>query len=281
MSAKEDAVREHSLVVFGHGPGVSSGGVNVWSGRGQNFLVDWVDVTAAGAAFRSASEHEAMLLFPDMGGQVRVGRTMTAIPPRAVCILPAGAFEATLNAPGLIVALFSDFSAERASTAGNAAEYVRANARVAPVDTPYHRASAEGARVIEVDRIEPAAGRPRLKMIQSATMSINWVEYEGERDRTKLSPHSHEDFEQGSLAIHGAYLNHLRLPWGPDATAWREDLHVGAPEKSLTVIPPGIIHTTEGVGPGRHLLIDIFAPARADFIEKGWIANSGDYRRAV
>jgi hypothetical protein len=122
-----------------------------------------------------------------------------------------------------------------------------------------------------------AAGRPRLKMLQSATLSINWVEYEGVRDRTQLSPHSHDDFEQGSLAIHGDFVHHLRLPWGPDANQWRDDLHLSAPAGSLSIVPPGLIHTSEGLGEGRHLLIDVFCPPRGDFIAKGWVANSSDY----
>ena len=45
----------------------------------------------------------------------------------------------------------------------------------------------------------------------------------------------------------------------------------------VLLIPPELIHTTEGVGDTRHVLIDIFAPVRRDFRDKGWIANAGDY----
>jgi hypothetical protein len=43
------------------------------------------------------------------------------------------------------------------------------------------------------------------------------------------------------------------------------------------VVPVHTIHTSAGVGPGHHLLIDVFSPPRADFIAKGWVANSADY----
>jgi hypothetical protein len=46
---------------------------------------------------------------------------------------------------------------------------------------------------------------------------------------------------------------------------------------SILVIPPALIHTSEGVGPGRHLLIDVFAPPRRDFIAKKWMLNSSEY----
>jgi hypothetical protein len=108
-------------------------------------------------------------------------------------------------------------------------------------------------------------------------MSINWVEYQGARDRTKLSPHSHTDFEQGSLAIAGDYVHHLRTPWGPNADQWCDDQHMEASTDSLLVIPPEIIHTTEGVGDGHSVLVDVFAPPRVDFIAKGWMHNAADY----
>jgi hypothetical protein len=44
------------------------------------------------------------------------------------------------------------------------------------------------------------------------------------------------------------------------------------------VVPPELIHTTEGVNGGHHLLIDIFAPPRRDFIAKSWMLNASAYR---
>jgi hypothetical protein len=43
------------------------------------------------------------------------------------------------------------------------------------------------------------------------------------------------------------------------------------------VIPVHLVHTTEGIGDERHLLIDVFSPPRRDFIAKGWVANARDY----
>lgn len=47
----------------------------------------------------------------------------------------------------------------------------------------------------------------------------------------------------------------------------------------MMTVPVQLIHTTEGVGDGRHLLIDVFSPPRHDFIGKGWVANAADYAR--
>jgi mannose-6-phosphate isomerase-like protein (cupin superfamily) len=114
-------------------------------------------------------------------------------------------------------------------------------------------------------------------MVQSTNLSINWVEYDGPRDRSTLSPHTHRDFEQGSLVLQGRFVHHLRVPWGADADQWRQDEHLEAGSPSLLVIPAGTEHTTEGVGEGPHLLIDLFSPPRADFIARGMVANAGDY----
>jgi hypothetical protein len=111
-------------------------------------------------------------------------------------------------------------------------------------------------------------------------MSINVVGYLGPRDRSTLSPHSHTEFEQGSLALRGDFIHHLRTPWGSNADQWRDDEHLPAGSPSLVVVPEHVIHTSEGVHDGQHLLVDIFSPPRADFIAAGWVFNSGDYSSA-
>lgn len=245
------------------------------SGRGQNFLVDWIEAAAA-TDFEVESEAEAMLLLPGPGATLSDADGGTAVSGRSVCILPPGRYAVRTVGPGPFVLLRSAAPSKDYAGAANAGAYDRPDPAVAAPGAGWTR-RASGIAVVEIDRMRPAAGRPRLKMLQSATMSINWVEYEGERDRKQLSPHHHDDFEQGSLAILGDYVQHLRVPWGADASCWRDDLHLSSPRGSLTVVPPGMVHTTEGIGGGRHLLIDIFCPPRADFIAKGWVANSGDY----
>jgi hypothetical protein len=98
------------------------------------------------------------------------------------------------------------------------------------------------------------------------------------RDETKLSPHSHEDFEQASLAFEGSFVHHLRYPWGPNKATWNEDEHEHYNSPSVLVIPPRVIHTTQDVGDGTTCLIDIFGPPRFDFSSKpGFVLNAADY----
>lgn len=241
-------------------------------GRAQNFSVEWINHAQPRTA---ESPHELLLLLPGAGARIEHGSSTTEAPGRSLCIIPAGRCTITLHEPALGILIASTRNDLRAS------DYLNARAhdpRIVPSTPAFRlRAGARGVRVVSIDDVSAPPDNPRLKMFQTDTLSINWVEYDGPRDRTKLSPHSHADFEQGSLAIEGHFIHHLRTPWGTNANLWRDDEHRPAPPHSLLVIPPGLIHTTEGVGAGYHLLIDIFSPPRRDFIAKGWVSNSADY----
>jgi 5-carboxymethyl-2-hydroxymuconate isomerase len=245
-------------------------------GRGQNFLVEWLEFSGNGRAeiecddemFIVAAESELEISWQD-------GSTAD-LRPSTVAITPPGQGNLRGKKGGKAI-LIAPIRDDAAGDARNAGQYGERKAAVAPLAAPRRRKKAAGIVVIDADSIEPPADKPRLRMLRSASMSINWVRYEGPRDRRQLSPHSHADFEQGSLAVAGNFVHHLRVPWGSDSTHWQPDTHLEAHSPSLVVIPPGVEHTTEGVGDTGHLLIDVFAPARRDFIEKGWIANASDY----
>ncbi len=244
--------------------------------RAQNFAIDWFRAEAGSALGFASSEETLVLMFDAAGDISRDGRHAIA-PRRSVSVVPAGNYELKLREAGCGCILSSN--RKDPQPARNAASYQTPDPRVAPVGPAWPRVSGtDDIRVFEIDEFKAPADNPRLKMLQSATMSINWVDYDGPRDRKALSPHAHADFEQASLAVAGDFVHHLRVPWGKNAEEWREDEHKLAPSPSVLVIPPELIHTTEGVGGGHHLLIDIFAPPRRDFIAKNWVFNASDYR---
>jgi mannose-6-phosphate isomerase-like protein (cupin superfamily) len=119
----------------------------------------------------------------------------------------------------------------------------------------------------------------KTRVFRSSNLMINILrERQEPRDVSTLSPHAHADFEQASVTLSGVHLHHLRTPWTPDMRTWRADetVVVGAP--SVTVIPPGLIHTTRNVGPGPALLVDLFAPPRSDFARRpGMVRNADEY----
>jgi hypothetical protein len=245
--------------------------------RGQNFLLEWFDASQA-ATLSFASGDETMVMLFTTSGKIS-GENLTAdAPRRSLSIVPAGRYEISLHGAGHGCILSTDRK-DTPPAALNALSYQRPDTRVAPIGPSWPRTKdARVIQVFEIDKIAAPADNPRLKMFQSATMSINWVDYDGPRDRTALSPHSHADFEQASLAVAGDFIHHLRVQWGKNANEWRDDEHKRAGSPSVLVIPPDLIHTTEGVGDGHHLLIDIFAPPRRDFIAKNWVHNAGEYR---
>ena len=242
--------------------------------RGQNFSVE--RLSGAGD-YAFASGNEIIVLLPETGATVSGDRSAD-LPGHAIAILPAGAYTVQASGEGSIYILATDRSDEDGAMALNASEYRLPDARVSPVGAPYVRTAFQNE--IRIHRVEDVTIPPdngRLRFLQSETMSLNWVEYDGARDRSGLSPHAHSDAEQASLAIEGAFIHHLRTPWGRDAGIWQEDQHLAAGPSSILIVPPEIIHTTEGNGTGRHVLIDVFAPPRADFIAKNWVFNAGEY----
>jgi hypothetical protein len=244
--------------------------------RGQNFFVQWL--VGTGKPYEAQSDREMLLLLPDTGAEIETSAGRRSVAGRSLCVLPAGRVKVWPE-NGAVAALLASSRPDLAPNAAiNQAAYALHDDRLLPSEAGYSRSNGAGeVHVTAIDSITPPADKPRLKMFQTETLSINWVEYTDARNRTQLSPHSHTNFEQGSLAIHGHFVHHLRSPWGSNANLWREDQHLPAAPASMISVPVNVIHTTEGLGAGRHLLIDVFSPPRPDFISKGWVANAQDY----
>lgn len=245
--------------------------------RGQNFTVEAIRADAGDTRGFAAAD-ECILLSIDARVVVVAGGEEAAVAAASAAIVPPGEWTMRVTGGGRVYVLTTGRADRAAASAANGAHYEPADARVAPVGAPFRRRDGGTAiRVHAFAELPFPPGNPRLKFLQSATMSINWVDYAGVRDRTALSPHAHDDFEQGSLAVEGRFVHHLRTPWKANANQWRDDEHLAAVADTLLIVPPEIVHTTEGLGDGRHVLVDIFAPPRRDFIAKGWMHNAGDY----
>ncbi len=256
-------------------------GTRHWVARGANFVVVVSEVKAGTTLVRDSQEDEYFTLLPQgVGARFEAGDQSVDSDGDTLAILPPGASRVVARNDGMIYRVFTRRAQDWLDVAPNAAEYEDGAPQVAPlVDWPE---PVDGYRL----RVYPLADYSRQgvpgvfgRIFRTRCLMINPFDVSPRpRDITKLSPHAHDDFEQGSLIIQGEFVHHLRYPWGPDMSAWREDEHVPVGSPSLIVIPPRSIHTSQSVGDGPFQIVDIFSPPREDFSSKpNLVCNADEY----
>jgi hypothetical protein len=257
-------------------PQTEAPGVRSWVARGSNFVVVVSQVEAGARLVRHEQPDESMVFLPEVGATVRAGDEVIEAGADSLLIVPPGASEIVAAGAGQIVALYSNRAADLLALADNAADYAEPNPDVAPL-VPWP-APADGFRLRHYRLAEHTRADSNMRIFRSTNLMLNVMTPRPvPRDVRKLSPHSHADFEQGSLAIRGRWVHHLRYPWTADMTAWRDDEHVEVGSPSLAVIAPKVVHTSRNINEGGSWLLDIFAPPRLDFSLKGQVANAADY----
>jgi len=235
--------------------------------RTQSFAVAFTRTQPDTELRASTAGDESFALLLDTAAEVSAGGEALAVPARSVCLLPAGDSRIIAKSAGTIARIFA-LPCAIATQALNDEDYrtplpgLRALPEAAPT-------AARNPRIFDVDQGEQ-------HYFQTAKLMVSWSERTEPRDVSNMSPHSHDDFEQGSLVLAGSYVHHLRTPWAADLRTWQEDQHLAC-GPSLLVIPPRIIHTSQATGQ-LNILCDIFAPPREDFIRRGLVANAADYR---
>ncbi|MFO7324877.1 MAG: hypothetical protein DIU62_004085 [Pseudomonadota bacterium] len=260
-------------------PAETTRGSRTWYGRGQNFVVAYSEVEPGARFERRGQKDEYMLFLPEQGEGARIeaGGEAVDIPGYTLAIVPPGDSVVTLRQAGVLVRVFSAVNADLAEKAANADGYATAHPHIPPYRTWPEPPGGYRIRHYSLD-VPPQPGRFG-RLFRCTTMMINVLPYEPDpRDITRLSPHHHDDFEQGSLALKGAFVHHIRWPWVADQRQWREDDHEHCPAPSLAVIPPPAIHTSAATEKSGNQLVDIFAPPRMDFSKMpGWVLNADEY----
>lgn len=256
----------------------SPAGAATWLTRSANVVVAISQVSAGTVLSRTDQTDEYMLLLPP-GVRARVATPEEAIEagPESLTIVPPGESHITLLDAGTVTRVFSVRAADLAALASNAAIYAQGAPSVAPLhDWPM---PSDGYRLRHYPLVEYSDPKIFGRLFRTRNLMINVFERVTEpRDPRKLSPHSHADFEQLSLALEGSFIHHLRTPWGPDSQVWKEDEHVEVHSPSTLVIPTQLIHTTQATGSGVKWLIDVFGPPRMDFsLQQGVVRNADEY----
>jgi mannose-6-phosphate isomerase-like protein (cupin superfamily) len=251
-------------------------GARTWLTRGANFVIAVSRVNAGATLRRADNPDESAVLLPEIAATIEAGGERIEAAAESLTIVPPGSSTVTARGDGLVVRVFSTRAADLAARAANGSAYAQGAPDVTPL-VPWPDPPG-GFRLRHYRLADHAKADSNMRIFRCTNLMINVLAKRATaRDVTKLSPHSHADFEQASLAVEGDYVHHLRYPWTPDMTAWREDEHLEIGSPSVTVIPPNVVHTSRNVG-GPGWLIDVFAPPRVDFSTKpGLVCNADEY----
>lgn len=260
-------------------PQIEDAAGRTWLARGQNFVLAYTEAAPGAVLARDAELHESVVLLPNLAtpATIEAGAERVASTGNAIIFVPPGPSRVTLSQGGRIVRLFTASAEDLAARCANAASYATPHPNIPPF-APWP--APEGGCRLRAYSLDVAVESGRFgRIFRGTTFMVNYLDpRHGPRDVTKLSPHYHDDFEQGSLALEGDFIHDLRWPWTTNMNEWRDDEHARCAAPSLAVIPPPAIHTTRAIAPGLNQLVDIFCPPRMDFASKpGWVLNATDY----
>lgn len=260
-------------------PQIDDANGRTWLIRSQNAVIAYTEIEDGGTFARQGQIDEYVLLLPETGvtAQVTSAHGSATVPGYSLAFIPAGDSEIVVHGEGRIIRMFTTRSEDLAKACSNADAYVKPHPNVAAFKEWPAAKDGPKVRVYSLDVPEEPGRFGRIW--RCSTFMVNFLPPQmGPRDVTKLSPHHHDDFEQCSLALEGAFTHHLRWPWTVNMNNWLPDQHEYCGSPSVMVIPPPAIHTSRGMDEGANQLVDIFCPPRVDFsLKPGWILNADDY----
>jgi hypothetical protein len=257
-------------------------GSRTWYVRGQNFVLAFTRALAGDTLARDAAaqQEEYVIVLPhdDITIDVTAGAESQKVTGSGVVIVPPGDSVVTAHGDADLVRLFDVRTTDLLARCGNAATYAEDHPRVALLEPWPDPPAGHRLRVYRNADFPLRPGRFG-RIFRSSAFMVNFGDpKDGPRDPDRLSPHHHDDFEQCSLTVAGDYIHHVRTPWTSKRSQWRADEHAAVGSPAVAIIPPPTVHTSQAVGEGEHMLIDIFSPPRADFSAKaGWVLNADEY----
>jgi hypothetical protein len=253
-------------------------GSRTWLARSATLVVAYTEAKAGEVVTRAGQPDEYAILQYSGSAPIKVaaGEESAEVREEALVVVPPGDSSIEVLEDGVLIRLFSIVADDLREEASNAGAYAEPDVRCAPLGEWPDPVGGFRLRVYRLADYPLKEGRFG-RIFRTTNVMVNFLAEEpGPRDPLKLSPHFHDDFEQLSLAVKGRFVHHIRYPWGPDSSQWRDDEHREIATPSVCIIPPPTIHTTQGVGEHQQL-IDIFSPPRVDFSTSGWVVNAADY----
>jgi hypothetical protein len=255
-------------------PQFAGEGIRSWITRGANFAIV-ASEGEAGVSLSGMAKDEQFVYALQGGVIVSAHSESVTLDVEDLAIVPPGEWTIFFERPGLVVQQITTEEA-LARQASNAALYAGGAPEVAPIE-PWPE-PVGGYRLRRYSTLEAYARGGLVHAFRTRKlMMVPYARFLEPRDETQLTPHSHADFEQGSIGLEGEWLHHLRVPWTANRQHWRPDMHLQVGSPSTLIIPAGIIHTSQGIAGEGMRLIDVFAPPRMDFSERGWVDNAADY----
>ena len=268
---REPSVGRH----YDEAPQVIGAGFRSWITRGRNFAVVYTEAQA-GAAVAGNFADEQVIYIVEGRLQIAAGEEQAVLEGEGLAISPPGRCTITPEADATFIQVVTDAEAI-AGLAANAATYADGAPEVTATDPWPMPVGGYRLRTYPLAEIYASGGMVNAFRTRKL-MVVPYARFLEVRDPTALTPHSHQDFEQGSVALEGGWVHHLRVPWTANRHDWRADVSLALSSPSTTVIPAGVIHTSEGVAGEGMRLVDVFGPPRIDFsLRPGVVRNAEDY----
>jgi len=246
-----------------------------WIVRARNFAIVYTR-GAARSRYVHRLEAESFVYIASGSVTLVAGQVSATLAGEALAVVPPGDLEIVLHEAGEFIQVVTADEAI-VGKAANASVYADGAPEVAPVEPWPMPVKGYGLRTYSMDDIYATGGMVNAFRTRKL-MIVPYARFLEPRDETRLTPHAHADFEQGSVALEGEWVHHLRVPWGPDRRTWQADQHLEIGSPSTTIIPAGMIHTSQGLSGEGMRLIDVFSPPRMDFsLRPGVVRNADDY----
>ena len=260
-------------------PQENDGGSKSWYVRGQNLIVVYTEAAPGAVLSREGQvdEYVVLLEHAETSADISWNDEKKSVAGHSIVMVPPGDSSIKLPNGGRVTRLFTSKSDDLAAKCPNAASFETPKPNHAPFEYWPDPVGGWKIRDYSLDVKVPEGGFAR--MFRCTTFMVNvFAVFNEPRDTKRMSPHSHDDFEQCSLALQGDWVHSLRWDWGTDLSNWMEDEHIKVGAPSVCVIPAGTIHASRWTSNDKNQLVDIFSPPRVDFSKiDGWVLNADEY----